>query len=231
VDSAALLFVTGVGVGATKDVELVARATGHLYDVRVRTSAPRTQSPCEQRSDFDHPRVRLLRLCWLFRKSGRAGSCSPTAHDSLVLLLPRFRSNCGTRPGKDRPRMERLLWICLAGACGTGTRYLVGLWATGRFGTALPYGTFVVNVVGCFFIALVMQVALSLPSFPANLRLALTTGFMGGLTTYSSFNYETTKLLRDGATGQALLNLGATVLTCFAAGWLGLTLVRRVLGS
>jgi fluoride exporter len=90
--------------------------------------------------------------------------------------------------------MERFFWICFAGALGTGTRYLVGLWAGARFGTSFPYGTLIVNVTGCFLIGAVMQTATSVADFPPNLRLALTTGFMGGLTTYSSFGYETAKL-------------------------------------
>ena len=127
--------------------------------------------------------------------------------------------------------MERLLWICFAGALGTGVRYLVGLWAGQRFGTWFPFGTLIGNVCGCFLIALIMQLALELTSFPANLRLALTTGFMGGLTTYSSFNYETTKLLQDGALRLALLNFAITAFGCLLAGLLGSLLARRLLGG
>jgi CrcB protein len=119
-----------------------------------------------------------------------------------------------------------IFWICLAGAFGTGTRYLIGLWAIERFGTAFPYGTLIVNVSGCFLIAFVMHVALNTVAFPANLRLALTTGFLGGLTTYSSFNYETSKFLEAGARGAALLNFGVTTVICFLAGLLGLALGR-----
>jgi fluoride exporter len=49
--------------------------------------------------------------------------------------------------------MERFLWICLAGAAGTGARYLIALWAAQRLGSAFPYGTLLVNLVGCFAIA------------------------------------------------------------------------------
>ena len=51
--------------------------------------------------------------------------------------------------------MERFLWICLAGALGTGVRYLVGVWAAQRLGASFPYGTLIVNGAGCFLIALI----------------------------------------------------------------------------
>ena len=127
--------------------------------------------------------------------------------------------------------MERFLWICFAGALGTGVRYLVGLWAAQRFGIGFPYGTLIVNVVGCFLIAVVLQLALSVTSFPVNLRLALTTGFMGGLTTYSSFNYETTALMQSGNARTAALYFAVTVVGCIAAGLLGTVLVRRLAGA
>jgi CrcB protein len=122
--------------------------------------------------------------------------------------------------------MERLLFVCLAGALGTGTRYLVGVWAGERLGTVFPYGTLIVNVAGCFFIAFVMQLAVSVASFPPSLRLALTTGFLGGLTTYSSFAYETTKLAQDDARAAAALNFAATTGGCFLAILLGSAAAR-----
>lgn len=125
--------------------------------------------------------------------------------------------------------MERLFWICLAGAVGTGTRYLVALWVAQRLGSAFPYGTLIVNLAGCFLIAAVMHAALTL-GWSANLRAALTVGFMGGLTTYSSFNYETTRLFEEGASAMAFMNMGLTVIGGFSAGWAGLVAAREVLG-
>lgn len=127
--------------------------------------------------------------------------------------------------------MERFFWVCLAGALGTGLRYLVGLWAGARWGTAFPYGTLIVNVVGCFLVAAVMQAAASIAAFPPGLRLAITTGFIGGLTTYSSFGYETTRLAQAGARGAALTNFVVTTVACFAAVLLGLAATRAVIRS
>ena len=125
--------------------------------------------------------------------------------------------------------MERFLWICLAGAAGTGTRYLVALWAAQRFGSSFPYGTLIVNLVGCFGIAAVMHAALTL-SWSPTVRSAIAIGFIGGLTTYSSFNYETSRLLEEGAHGPAALNAIVTIVGSFAAGWLGLMFARQLLG-
>ena len=106
--------------------------------------------------------------------------------------------------------MERFFWICLAGAVGTGTRYLIAVWAAQRLGSAFSYGTLIVSLAGCFLIAAVMHAALTL-GWHANLRAALTIGFMGAITTYSSFNYETMRLFEEGAPATAVVNLALTL--------------------
>ena len=121
--------------------------------------------------------------------------------------------------------MLRFLIVCGAGGAGCGVRYLVALWIGPR---SFPYATLIVNVVGSFLIALIMESSLRLASFPPKLTLALTTGFMGGLTTYSSFNYETSTLAAQGASDRALLNVGATLIGCVLAGLAGLWLARRL---
>jgi|SRR5579884_2205320 len=126
--------------------------------------------------------------------------------------------------------MARVLWICLAGALGTGARYGIGLWAGRTLGADFPYGTLIVNLVGCFLIAAVTHVALTTTLVSPTLRLTLTTGFMGGLTTYSSFNLETTRLLQERAWLAGLVNFGITVVGCFVAGLLGLATARWLVG-
>lgn len=109
--------------------------------------------------------------------------------------------------------MTRFLLVCLGGACGSGARYLVSLGAMAAFGLRFPFGTMIVNVVGSFVIGFVMQ---SLP--PSDLRLFLTTGVLGGFTTYSSFNHETLQL----PAGWAIVNVVGTMAGCFAAGAIGM---------
>ena len=125
--------------------------------------------------------------------------------------------------------MERFLWICLAGAAGTGTRYLFSLWFVQRFGTPFPNATLIVNLVGCFIMSAVMDVALA-HSWSATFRSAITIGFLGGLTTYSSFNDATSRLFEDGARGVALLNATLTIAGGFLAGVLGILCARQLLG-
>jgi len=127
--------------------------------------------------------------------------------------------------------MARVLLIGFAGALGTLARYGVGLWAGKTLGTGFPYGTLIVNVSGCFLIALVARLAMATTLISPTLRLTLTTGFMGGLTTYSSFNYETTNLLRERAWASGLANVAATLVVCFLAGLLGILAANRIAGA
>ena len=121
--------------------------------------------------------------------------------------------------------MQRVLIIFGSGGIGCVARYLVAL-AVGR--RAFPFATLIVNVVGSFLIAFILEFALARKDIPANLQLALTTGFMGGFTTYSSFNFETTKLVLDGHPARGLINVGVTLSGALAAGLLGLWLARRI---
>jgi CrcB protein len=125
--------------------------------------------------------------------------------------------------------MQRFLWICLAGGAGTGVRYLIGLWAAQRFGAHFPSGTLIVNLVGCFVMGAAMHAA-AVQMWPATLRTAVTVGFLGGFTTYSSFNHDTMRLMDEGAATAAGLNVLVTLVGGAGAGLLGLWLARAVLG-
>jgi fluoride exporter len=124
----------------------------------------------------------------------------------------------------------RLLIICLGGAIGTGARYLTSLWAASAFGVTFPAGTLIVNIAGSFLIGFIMQTSASTELISSDVRLMLTTGVMGGFTTYSTFNYETTHYFRAGAWGLGVVNAGATFFGCLAAGLAGLALARLIVG-
>jgi len=124
----------------------------------------------------------------------------------------------------------RLLLVCAGGAVGSGARYLTALWAASALGPAFPFGTLIVNVAGSFLIAFIMHVGSATELLSADMRVMLTTGVMGGFTTYSTFNYETTGYFREGAWMLGTVNIGVTVIGCLAAGMAGLMLGRLVFG-
>jgi CrcB protein len=127
--------------------------------------------------------------------------------------------------------MNRLLLVCLGGAIGSGARYLVALEAPRVLGTSFPYATLIVNAVGSFLLGAIMHVGVTTTALSPELRLMLTTGIMGGFTTYSTFNYETMEYLRAGSYWLAGLNVAVTVSTCLAAGALGLLAARWLGGN
>ena len=127
--------------------------------------------------------------------------------------------------------MIRVGLVALGGAIGSVARYGVGALAVQLFGPAFPWGTLMVNLIGSFLIALIMHVALAGSAVSVELRLFLTTGVVGGFTTYSTFNYETLALLNQRAYGFAGLNLAATVVGCLLAGILGLATGRALAGG
>ena len=118
----------------------------------------------------------------------------------------------------------RFLLVCLGGALGSGGRYLVAL-GFARFAT-FPFGTVAVNVIGSFVISLVMGWAGDRGGVSEATRLFLVTGVLGGFTTYSSFNFETLRLVQAGTPGLALLNVVVTIVVCLAAGLAGFALAR-----
>jgi CrcB protein len=127
--------------------------------------------------------------------------------------------------------VSRFLWICLGGAVGTGARYLLSGWLLRTAGPAFPFGTLAVNVIGSFLLGFLMQVAMTTELLSPTLRLTLTTGVMGGFTTYSTFNYETLRYFEDGAVGMGTLNVAATLGGCLLAGLLGLAAGRGLAGG
>ncbi|MEU1375889.1 fluoride efflux transporter CrcB [Streptomyces triculaminicus] len=112
--------------------------------------------------------------------------------------------------------------LVIAGAMvGAPLRYLTDRFVQSRHDSVFPWGTFAVNMTGCFILGLL---AGALPD--GHLRLLLGTGLCGALTTYSTFSYETLRLAEDGARGYAVLNAAASVMcgvgAAFAGVWVGL---------
>lgn len=113
-----------------------------------------------------------------------------------------------------------VLLIALGGAAGALARYGVATWAFDRWGSAFPYGTLLINIVGSFILGVVMQ----LTHNNANMRAALAIGFCGAFTTFSTFSYETVSLIQNGKHLAALTNVVGSLVLCLFAVYLGLVL-------
>ncbi len=122
--------------------------------------------------------------------------------------------------------MVRSLWIGVAGFAGAISRYQLEGWVSRHAKGAFPWGTLIVNLSGClvlgFAITLLTERFLPHPT----LRSALTIGFLGAYTTFSTFAYETFRLGEDGAVGLAVLNVVASVALGVLAAWAGTVLGR-----
>jgi CrcB protein len=124
----------------------------------------------------------------------------------------------------------RVLWIGLGGMTGTIARYFVSSWMLDWLGPGFAWGTLAVNLSGSFLLGFIVQVSLSTDLVSPTVRLALTTGAMGGFTTYSTFSLETWTYLESRAWLLAGANLSATVLGCLAGTALGMALARAIFG-
>lgn len=124
--------------------------------------------------------------------------------------------------------MKTAATIAFFCAGGGLTRYYLSGWVYSLVGRAFPYGTFAVNIIGAYLIGLVMELGLRSALVPDTLRLGLTVGFLGGLTTFSTFSYETFTLLEDGQFVVAFANVLASVAICLLFTWMGIVTVRSL---
>ena len=120
----------------------------------------------------------------------------------------------------------QLIYIGIFGGLGCIARFLVSTWSYQFLGRSLPYGTLVVNVVGSFLLALLMTFSLRSALFTAELRVALSVGFLGGFTTFSTFSYETVRLLEEGSVWQAGANILLNAGLCLLFALLGMLAAR-----
>jgi len=120
------------------------------------------------------------------------------------------------------PSLYSAIFVALGGALGSVSRYLVGMWVqTTSQSIDFPYGTLTVNLIGCFVIGFLSQLAETRGVFTPETRALVFIGVLGGFTTFSSFGNDSINLLRDGETFNALANVGANVIFGLALVWLG----------
>ena len=122
--------------------------------------------------------------------------------------------------------LRDLAFIALAGATGALCRYGSDIWASRLFGRDFAYGTFIVNITGCFLLGLLTQYSAARGLAPKGLLLAVTVGFLGSFTTFSTFGVQTMTYVSDGQINKAVLNVGAQVCLGLLAAWFGLRLGR-----
>jgi len=120
------------------------------------------------------------------------------------------------------------LYIGAGGFLGAIARYAVESLAGIKFSASFPAGTFIVNVAGCFLIGLIMTLALERMAIGTNTRMGIVTGFLGGLTTFSTYTCQTITFLEKGAWGLAMWYTAASVMACMLAVWLGVVAARLI---
>ncbi|MFI5400754.1 MAG: fluoride efflux transporter CrcB [SAR324 cluster bacterium] len=120
------------------------------------------------------------------------------------------------------------LIVTVGGGIGALARYVLSTWVHTLTGAAFPWGTLAVNALGSFIIGLVMVLSLERAAISPEVRLLLTTGFCGGLTTFSTFSYETLSLIRAEQWLWAGANTVGNVMLCCLATALGLVAGRMV---
>lgn len=124
--------------------------------------------------------------------------------------------------------MLKILYLGFFGGMGCVARYTVSGWVYAFAGRTLPYGTLAVNVVGSLLLGLIMEGSLRSTLLSPDLRFGLTVGFMGGFTTFSTFSYETVKLLEEGSLVAAGANILLNVIVCVVAAIIGIYLARQM---
>jgi CrcB protein len=127
------------------------------------------------------------------------------------------------------PSLFSITLVALGGALGSVSRYLLGTWIqTSSKSIDFPFGTLTVNLIGCFVIGLLAQLAEARGAFTPESRALVFIGILGGFTTFSSFGNDTINLFRDGETINALANIGANVLLGLAFVWLGRSIAYSI---
>ncbi len=125
--------------------------------------------------------------------------------------------------------VNRILIVGIGGLIGSMLRYVI-TGATSRVFGSFPLGTLLVNIVGGLLIGFIMEAGTSFWPVSANMRIFLTTGIMGGLTTFSTFSYETVSYFTGGEYLMGALNAGLNLFLALFACWGGRTLAQLIGG-
>lgn len=116
--------------------------------------------------------------------------------------------------------------VALGGAVGSVLRFLTSYFVVQHWPRHFYMATFSVNIIGCFLIGFLSGLFLMRTDIPLELRTGITVGLLGGLTTFSSFSFETLRLIEGGQAAVAMGYLAASIVGGLFAAWAGLTLAR-----
>jgi fluoride exporter len=121
--------------------------------------------------------------------------------------------------------LPKYLVVGVGGFLGAIARYMLGTYIGSRYGVRFPYGTFVINMSGCFLIGLIMTL-LTRTTASQYWRYLIPIGFIGAYTTFSTFEYETLRAVQDGQVTTGVLNVALSVIIGFVAVWAGAAIGR-----
>jgi CrcB protein len=124
--------------------------------------------------------------------------------------------------------MTKFLMVAIGGALGSVLRFWVGTYISGRMETRFPYGTLVINITASFLIGFIITILTNRTEWNPNWRYLIPIGFIGGYSTFSTFEYETFRVLESGEYLLTALNVGLSVVLGFIAVWLGVVTARAI---
>jgi fluoride exporter len=124
--------------------------------------------------------------------------------------------------------MSKIVWLAVAGVCGTLARYALSGWVQRTIGIWFPWGTFAVNLIGCVLFGLIWSLAEQRAVISSEARTVILIGFLGAFTTFSSFAFETTQLIRDGQWMTAGVNVAGQNILGIAGLFCGLALGKMI---
>ena len=124
--------------------------------------------------------------------------------------------------------MHNVIAVFLGGGIGAVLRYLTGVFAVRYLSVNLPVATFAVNIVGCFILGLLFAFFIDRPEINTSLKLALTAGFCGGLTTFSTFSLELFEMLKNAQYMQVLVYLTLSLIIGLLAVWVGVCCAKLI---
>lgn len=122
--------------------------------------------------------------------------------------------------------MQNIIAVFIGGGFGAILRYLTGVYAVRLLSINLPFATFIVNIIGCFILGFLYALFIDRPEMNIQLKLALTAGFCGGLTTFSTFSLEMFEMIRNAQFAQVSVYLVLSIVLGLISVWIGVNFAK-----